>query len=98
MACSQRLVSFLSFSFLSLAPYLASGDKAMENDQSNKRRQVLLLRLSQTAAEDNNPEIASWCETQQEKVLRCLSKLDSKQIPWLMELSQSRGAEFLRDV
>ncbi|KAF8198172.1 hypothetical protein K438DRAFT_1966916 [Mycena galopus ATCC 62051] len=72
--------------------------QAMENDQSNARRQVLLLRLSKIAAEENNSEIASWCKTQDENVLRCLSKLDAQQLPWLMELSRSRGVEFLRDV
>ncbi|KAJ6456639.1 hypothetical protein C8R47DRAFT_1165251 [Mycena vitilis] len=73
-------------------------DKSMTNDQSNGRRQTLLLRLSTLAAEEDNLELASWCKIQEEHVLRHISKLDAKQLPWLMELSRSRGAEFLRDV
>ncbi|KAF7333493.1 hypothetical protein MVEN_02365500 [Mycena venus] len=72
-------------------------ETAMKHDESNRRRQVL-LQLSKIAAEDNNSEIASWCKAQQENVLRYLSKLDAKQLPWLMEASRPRGAEFLRDV
>ncbi|KAJ7102733.1 hypothetical protein C8R44DRAFT_346467 [Mycena epipterygia] len=72
--------------------------KAMENDESNSRRQALLVRLSKMAEEDNNSEIALWCKTQEENVLRFFSKLDAKQIPWLMELGLSRGAQFLRDI
>ncbi|KAJ7026951.1 hypothetical protein C8F04DRAFT_100590 [Mycena alexandri] len=71
---------------------------AMKNDGSNRRRQTLLLRLRELAGEDNDAELAAWCETQQEIVLQFLSKLDAEQIPWLMELSRSRGGGFLRDV
>ncbi|KAJ7664344.1 hypothetical protein DFH06DRAFT_1087334 [Mycena polygramma] len=73
-------------------------EKAMTNDQSNSRRQTLLLRMSTLATEENNLDLVSWCKIQEDHVLRHLSKLDAKQLPWLMELSRSRGAEFLRDV
>jgi hypothetical protein len=50
------------------------------------------------AIEENSADIASWCKNQEEIVLRCLSKLNAKQLPWLMDLGRSRGAGFLRDM
>ncbi|KAJ7102727.1 hypothetical protein C8R44DRAFT_988104 [Mycena epipterygia] len=71
---------------------------AMKNDESNPRRHALLTRLTQMAQEEEDAEVASWCEAQAESALRSLSKIEVAQIPWLADIVLSRGGEFLRDV
>ncbi|KAJ7187173.1 hypothetical protein C8R46DRAFT_981462 [Mycena filopes] len=72
--------------------------EAMAKDESNTRRQTLLARLTQMAREEQDDEVAAWCNEQVDGALRSLSKMDAAQVPWLTALGLSRGGEFLRDV
>ncbi|KAJ7699137.1 hypothetical protein B0H14DRAFT_2485121 [Mycena olivaceomarginata] len=71
---------------------------AVNNDQSNARREVLLSRLTQMAADENDSSLAVWCTTQEEIILRSLRKVDAAELPAIVNRSLSRGGEFLLDV
>ncbi|KAJ7187180.1 hypothetical protein C8R46DRAFT_285837 [Mycena filopes] len=72
--------------------------EAMAKDESNARRQALLARLRQMAADEQDEEVAAWSKEQVERSLHSLSKIDAAQIPWLTAVGLSRGGKFLRDV
>ncbi|KAJ7722653.1 hypothetical protein DFH07DRAFT_856715 [Mycena maculata] len=73
-------------------------ETAMKNDLSNGRRHALLARLARMAVEEDDAEVSVWCKEHAESVLRTLSKMDTAQIPWLVDLGLFCGGEFLRDV
>ncbi|KAJ7018640.1 hypothetical protein C8F04DRAFT_1277424 [Mycena alexandri] len=71
---------------------------AVNNDQSNARREVLLSRLTQMAADENDSSLAVWCATQEEIILRSLRKVDAAELPAIVNRSLARGGEFLLDI
>ncbi|KAJ6534822.1 hypothetical protein B0H19DRAFT_435074 [Mycena capillaripes] len=71
---------------------------AVNNDQSNARREMLLSRLTQLAIDENDSRLAAWCTTQEEIILRSLRKVDAAELPAIINRSLSRGGEFLSDV
>ncbi|KAJ7450057.1 hypothetical protein B0H11DRAFT_325445 [Mycena galericulata] len=71
---------------------------AMKNDRSNRRRHVLLARLTKMGVEEEDAEVSAWCKDQSDSVLRSLGPVNVGQITWLAIVGLSRGGEFLRDV
>ncbi|KAJ7722660.1 hypothetical protein DFH07DRAFT_1067381 [Mycena maculata] len=73
-------------------------EKAIQNDTSNSRRQLLLNELRMIADEDSNAELRRWCDDQEERVLRSLRRVTTEEIGSLLRIAVDRGWNFLKEI